>query len=402
MIKAGVTTGVVVLDLGNCFVGADVATINGGFAAGGTTTGDCRFGAAGMGGSFNTVGVREAHLDIDLSNFRALLGRQTVKLGHGIVLDDTVDAITLVIPMGGATLTGSLLQVADVADALGFPGADINNDTSVWLVNLGMDHGSHIINIYDALVYDQAGAPVTGFSTSYPTGVIGAGVFLTADKIWYNILGLSLDVKSGSMALAAEASYTTGQISNFSGSGDARVKGWNLMGDATVDTGGAKVGATFVYAAGTEQNATKDVTADDISGNFQLGNILLNNEMTTDRDGGSLGGGLAGMGITAIKAHVSMMPSDKLTVSGALIYALTTELCNGTVGALACGGMGSREIGTEVDLNAAYAVDSNLTFAAGAGYLFTGDGAQDFYSSLVAAGADSDIWKLSAKVVFTF
>lgn len=404
-ITAGATTGVVVLDFGNCFFGADVATINGPGAVGaGAFTGDCRFGAGGAGRSYNTVGVREAHLNIDLKTFRAILGRQTLKLGHGIVFDDTADAITVVIPMGDATLTGSLLQLADETDGLGaaLP-TDINSDTSVWVLNLGMDHGNHVLNVYNAFLYDQASGGVTTFNTIYPTGVVGAGVFGAADKIWYNIVGVSLDVKNGPMALAAEGTYTMGTISNGLPGVDIRLKGWNLMGDVTVDTGGSKVGATVVYAAGTDQGAVSDATANDISGNFQLGNIILNSEQFADRDGGSLGGGLIGMGILAVKGHISTPVSDKLTVGGALIYARTAELCAPLGGALPCGGMNDREIGTEVDLNAAYAVDGNLTLSAGAGYLFTGDGAQDFYAGAPAGGgADSPIWKLAGRAVFTF
>ena len=89
-VKAGVTTGVVVLDLGNCWASADSAAFNGGVAPF-SFTGDCRFGTAGLGHSFNAVGVREAYLHIDLSKVGLILGRQTLKLGHGIVFDDTVD-----------------------------------------------------------------------------------------------------------------------------------------------------------------------------------------------------------------------------------------------------------------------------------------------------------------------
>lgn len=391
-IKAGVTTGVVVLDFGNCTVGADVATFNAGAAAGGTFTGDCRFGTGGLGGSFNVVGVREAHLRIDLSTVDAVLGRQTIKLGHGIVLDDTVDAITVMLPLGAATITGSLLQIADATDALGIPGS-INNDTSVWLVNVGMDHDNHVVNFYNALLYDQS--PGTGVGNFiYPTGVTAA-VPLGTSTLWENFLGVSLDVDSGPINLAAEASYAIGRYSPAAG--DARLGGWNLMGDATFDAGGATVGATVLAASGQDPSATGGETnATDISGNFVLGTILLNNGQASDHDGGSLGGGFGGAGILAAKLHASLMPTPKLTVGGAAIYARTAErVCQ------AC----ERTIGLELDANAAYAVDDNLTVSAAAGYLFTGDGATDFYTIVTgpASGAsDSDIWRLVGKVAFTF
>ena len=50
-IQAGVTTGVFILDIGNCTVGADVATFNGGAAPLAPFTGNCRFGSGGLGGA---------------------------------------------------------------------------------------------------------------------------------------------------------------------------------------------------------------------------------------------------------------------------------------------------------------------------------------------------------------
>lgn len=398
-IKAGVTTGVVVLDFGNCFAGIDVATFNGP-AAGTGGTGDCRFGAGGFGRSFNTVGVREAYLHIDLSKVGLILGRQHIKLGHGIVLDDITDAITVELPMGATTVTASMLQLADATDALGIT-AGINHDTTIWLVNVGMDQKSHVINLYDAFLYDQsAAALVIGHNFMYPTGISAPFFLGGGDKIWENFAGISLDVMNGPMKLAFEGSYAFGRLESVGGT-DLRLGGWNLMGDATVDTGGAKVGGTVVYADSTQtQSGIKSITATDISGNFQLGNILLNNEQLADRDGGSLGGGFGGMGIMAVKLHADVMPTEKLTVGGAAIYARTAQLCN--IPFSYCVST-DRTIGYELDANAKYKVDDNLAFAAGAGYLVTASGAENFYSTFVGPGGNnSNLWKLSAKAVFTF
>jgi hypothetical protein len=420
-IKAGVSTGVVVLDFGNCLTGADSSTFQNGTVPGGFAipTGDCRFGTAGTGGSYNVVGVREAYLKIDLSRVGLLLGRQTLKLGHGIILDDTADAITVVLPMGSTTISASMVQLADPQSLTSFPTTTgINQDSTIWLVNVGMDHGNHLINLYDAFLYDQ-GTGTTVAQTFYPTiPVPVVAVAAGQNKIWVNYTGLSLDAKNGPMALAFEGTYDFGRIEapgTLTGS-DTRLGGYNLMGDATVDTGGAKVGGTIVYASGQENFASGDLNVTDISGNFQLGNIILNHEQTSDRDGASLGGGMGGAGIFAVKLHADMMPSEKLTVGGAVIYAQTTEegcsLYLNTVsgGAVCPGPINNRLIGYELDANAKYKVDDNLIFAAGVGYLITGSGAANFYGSLpnpapppvYPNGPNSNIWKLSAKAVFTF
>jgi hypothetical protein len=165
------------------------------------------------------------------------------------------------------------------------------------------------------------------------------------------------------------------------------------MANVTTETGGATVGATFVAAASHDPSGINEASISDISGNFQLGHIILNNEQTSDRDGGSLGGGFAGVGITALKLHAEKQTSEKATVGGAVIYALGDRPCQ------ACG----RGIGLEVDANAAYEVDENLVLSAGAGYLFTGDGAQDFYRGAPSGpGGDNDLWKLLARAVYTF
>lgn len=408
-IKAGVTTAVAVLDIGNCYFGSVLqpvtpSTINGG-AAGAGATGDCRFGTAGLGGSFVTVGVREAYMHIDLNAVGLILGRQTIKLGHGIVFDDTSDAITVVVPMNGTTITGSMLQVADNADALAVPGLDKNNDTTIWVLNLGMDHGNHTLNVYDALVWDDGFGSTDFANTVMPVGGLGFPVGLGGiDHVWWNTIGVSIDAMNGPLALMLEGSYTHGGISLAVPGSTIRLTGYNVMGDATFDAGGAKVGATVVYASGQEGQgaAVNHLNVGDISGNFQLGNILLNNEQFADRDGSSVNGGFAGQGLFAVKLHGGTMPSDKVKVDGAVIYAQTTELCNPFTCVVPST---SRVLGFEFDANAAYMVDDNLTFSAGAGYLVSGDGLSDFYTGFSGApgdGSDSNLWKLVGRATYTF
>jgi hypothetical protein len=413
-IKAGVTTGVVVLDFANCYMGASGSTVDNVTSSNpnsGANTGNCRFGTGGLGHSFNDVGVREAYLKIDLSKVGLILGRQTLKLGHGIIFDDTADAITVVLPMGSTTITGSMLQVTDNTDALGSnspnPTTGINQDTTVWLVNVGMDHGSHIINLYDAFLYDQSiSNSTTVLANFYPT-VDGHWNTFTpvGDKLWINYMGISLDAKNGPLALALEGTYDIGSLessaSNPTTTGkDIRVRGWNVMGDATADTGGAKLGGTVIYTSSQSPSAVGSVNVADISGNFQLGNILVNGEMNTDRDGSSLSGGAGGQGLFAVKLHADVMPTEKLDVGGAAIYALTPDRGNSSLGL--CGTGCDRTIGYELDANAKYTVDDNLVFSAGAGYLITANGARDFYNGGPGGPNNSNLWKLSAKAVFTF
>ncbi|HXZ25199.1 MAG TPA: hypothetical protein VEI24_03175, partial [Nitrospiria bacterium] len=117
--------------------------------------------------------------------------------------------------------------------------------------------------------------------------------------------------------------------------------------------------------------------------------------------GAGVPGGIGGAGLFAVKLHADMMPSDRLDVGGAVIFAQTT--------ALPCPGCSNRNIGYELDANGKYQVDDNLAVLVGAGYLITGSGAADFYNVYNTAnlgtpvtGSNSNIWKLSAKVVFTF
>jgi len=413
-IKAGVTTGVVLLDFANCYTGFAGSTLDGplygtgSFPTGPMGTGNCRFGTGGLGHSSNVVGVREAYLKIDLSKVQLILGRQTLKLGHGIIFDDTADAVTVILPLNGATVTASMLQMVDNTDALfNTPPFGINQDSTIWLVNLGMDHGSHIINLYDAFLYDQSVSNGTTWtSTFYPT-VDGAWFLgpLAVNKLWINYMGISLDAKSGSTTLAFEGTYDWGSAEAPGVlAKDTRIGGWNLFGDATVDTGGAKLGGTVVYTSSqSPTNFGGSLNIADISGNFQLGNILVNGEMNTDRDGSSLSGGVGGQGLFAVKLHADMMPTEKLDLNGAVIYALTPD--RGMSVLALCGTGCDRTIGYELDANAKYKVDDNLVFSAGAGYLITANGAKDFYSvndGCAARCADSNIWKLSAKAVFTF
>jgi hypothetical protein len=368
-ITAGVTTGVVTLDLTNGFGGiVDPATFNTTPGTGGT--GDTRLGSVGFGNSHNVVGVREAYLKVDLPILGLAAGRKTFKLGHGLVLDDTVDAIAVKTMLGPL---GVMLADAKVCDSQAgpfstFPGGSVfappttkfggcplsnppfgagntgtAGDTDLFIAKANFTHeDAHQLGLFVTYLNDRG--PSTLFS-------FGSG----AQNLDLWTVGVTADGKVGPANLNFEADFLTGSAEGTP-AGDVDLEGLNLLIGAGMDVGPANVGVTVLYTSGQEVGSS-DVNVNDISPNFALGNILTNFEDISDRDGGSAGN------LTGIKISAGMNPMPRVGVDAALIWAQLSE----------DNAAGEKDLGVELDGNARLKLDENSTIFAGVGYLFSGD-----------------------------
>ena len=383
----GIATGVLVVDFLSQ-EGRHVATLT---PSRTVQTGNWRLGSGGWGGSLDTIFVREAYLHGSIPWFRAVVGRQPIKLGHGLVLDDTMDALVGNFPLGPVSLTiaGVKLIELDQVD-----GARDHSDTDVYFTHFAWVPASDIeTSLFFIHLRDRGpGLNFKGFCGD-PNAV--APTFQTCDlsddlggdRMLLYALGWTLDTMFNRFHLGLETDYLTGRLET--NGDDIQLRGFNGLVQMGFILPVVEVGLTGVYASGQEEEELP-ITAGDklninaISPNFVLGNILVNNETISDRAGGDIGG------LTAVK--LTFERPLWLGVEGelAVIWARLTEPPSSDF---------DPDLGWEVDFNSTYLFDDHLTWISGVGFLFPGEGWQWFVGD---EGAEDTQIKLTTIFSYTF
>jgi hypothetical protein len=393
----GITTGVVAVDFFSQ-EGRQVATLA---PSEKVQTGSWRFGSDGFGGSLDTLFLREAYLHARIPWLRVVLGRQSIQLGHRLILDDTVDAIVLGVPAGPVSLTVAGLKIieSDKQDAF-----SESSDTDVyfshlsWVPAAGTDTSLFLVHLRDrgpGLMFNRpCGDPVDPDITP-PVYQICDLEDLGDDRMLLYVLGWTLDTNFNRFRLGLEADYLTGKIFTDSATTlnplgkDIALRGVNGLIQLDITLPGVQAGLTGLYASGQVQKDIPERGGDRlninaISPNFVLGNILVNHETTSDRDGGDVGG------MTAVK--LALERSFWFGIEGelAVIWARLTERPATGV---------DPDLGWELDFNTTYPIDDHLLWASGTGFLFPGEG----WQGLLGDEDAEDIQiKLTTKLIYTF
>ncbi len=371
--------GVVALDFVNGFCAPSVATVQSAFPLdlgfGSTTiddasgcpvgtisTGDARFGTGtAFGHSLNVVGVHEAYLMVNLKKIKAVGGRKRYRLGHGLVLDDRATGVAVRTALGPVTLTAADLNLADLA---GFGVFGTANDSDLYLLKItdtppdsSPSHGKEKYQAYlgwltdpnGNLTYNGQGATSFGPNFEAKLGLVG-----------WALNGYTY--RTGGPVMDLEFNYLWGDV-NGAGVADPDISGISAMAGGSV----GPWGLIFVYGSG--QDPAKDpavggdLNVNALSGNYTLGNILLNTSKDSDREGS--GPDIGRRGLMAVKGSYTIAARENLSIDVAAIFARTTENASATVA--------GRDLGVEVDGNAVWQLEENFQIAAGAGYLFAGD-----------------------------
>ena len=125
----GIAAGVAVVDLFSQ-EGENVATLS---PESSTTveTGFWRMGSEGPGAGLTTIVLREGYLQFTLPRASMVIGRQGIHLGHGLILDDTVDALVVLIPAGQVGLTFGNVKLVEADSDIG---GDL--DTDIYFSNV--------------------------------------------------------------------------------------------------------------------------------------------------------------------------------------------------------------------------------------------------------------------------
>ncbi|NKE72769.1 hypothetical protein [Candidatus Manganitrophus noduliformans] len=366
---AGITSGVVVLDFTSSF--SDPRQTGAGGAvdcsATGCTTGNYRFGSANFGGSYNIVGVREAYLKLDLNMVKLAFGRKPFRLGHSLILDDTMDAIVGKFMVGGFEVMLANGKLLDTNSTVAPGGGLTGSDTDLYIAKTGFNHGDmHNIGLFATYLKDRGPAFLPAAAAPDKT------------ELW--VLGVTADGKFGAINLGAEVDFLTGSQDVTTGD-SVDLAGLNVLIGLGFDVGAVDVGVAALYTTGDDGTDAGERNVNGISGNFVLGNILINDNILSDREGqcASVGGArigsggsscFAGLGVTGIKVSAGLegVPFGKTCHTElAAIWAQTTEDPIGP------GGAGDSDLGIEIDLNHKHKLDDNVAVAVNLGYLLSGD-----------------------------
>jgi hypothetical protein len=325
------------------------------------STGNGRFGTGtSFGHSLNIVGVREAYLMLNIRDTKVVAGRKHYRLGHGLVLSDTATGGAARRAFGPVTLTVADLNLGDPA-AIGFA-TGTANDSDFYLIKItdtppagSPPYGAEKYQAYFGWLADPNGN-LTYNVQGYPGQIV--------NEAKMGLFGLSLNryaYRTGGPVIDMELNYIWGDIEG-TGTADPKISGMSAMAEVTM----GKSEVTFVYGSGQDPTQTPatggDLNVNALSANYKLGQILIDNDINSDRSGGSLD--VKGRGIVALKGAYKIVDNEKSSADVAVIFAQTTEDASTAVT--------SHDLGVELGGYAKCQLDKNLELSAGVGYLFAG------------------------------
>ena len=386
----GIASGVVMVDFLSQ-VGTDVATLSA--TSGRDETGNWRLGSEGSGDDVTTVVLREAYLRVTLPWFTAQAGRHAIHLGHSLIFDDVADAITLAIPAGPVGITFGNLKLVESATKMGTS----SSDSDIYFANASWTVRPTVVTSLFFLTLQDRGPSLTLHGVCQdPAGVPPAFQScavedLGNDRAQLLVGGLTLDIKRERFYLGFEVDLLQGGIETRDitdlnpGGNNLDLKGLNALLELEFRWPFLIVGLTGVYASGQDVSRLDDeININAISANYVLGNILVNNEMDSDRDGGSIGG------LTAVRLSLQKNLRDQLVGEFVVIWARMTERPAPGI---------DPELGWEFDLNATYTFDDYLVWVSGIGFLLVDEAWEGVYGDPFA---EDNLIKVSTKFIFTF
>ena len=358
-IQQGMTTAVVQADLlGNhTAFGVAGAADNGNLVLGNAT-----------GNSYDLVGIRQAYLAVNFPHVTVIGGRYEVKLGNGLVLNDTSDIVAVTAPVGPVNLlVGYLILGENDSGASGTnPPAGSTNDNKAIAVNAGIKNlgGSGLDGNLFLVSVDATAAVENNLM----------------------VIGLTGNGMVGPANVAAEIDVFTGDATSSVG-----YEGTNLLLAGGLPVGPIGLNAAILYASGQSSGASADTNINAIDGDFRASNILVRNDFNNYEGLSSIGMASGqNLGLQAIKIAATLQPMKALNATHTpeigLVWAQTSE----------DDADGDSDIGIEIYVNTNCVFDQNLSGNIGLAFVSAGD-------ALAAAPADpEDQLKVEASLTFHF
>jgi hypothetical protein len=307
----------------------------------------------------------------------------------------------------------------------------------------------HVLEVYGGVLWDDDASGNSGLggvlNNSYAFNWGGNRGYYDA---WVGFVGvgytgnfadmIDLNVEASWVFGDADGHFIAGAVNPFNTgvpANNARtsldISGWNVYADLSYYNDLFRVGVAFAMGSGQEHiwNAASwehvnmnYVTTD---GDFSFAHIITggHNDGRASVWGNQLYGNNTLENITAIKGYFEVCPMDKLTISGAVIWAMWTEdigINNLTRAAVFApdspayrhpaslyGNYNyhswevSNELGWEIDLAISYEIMEGLTYTLEGGVLFTGD-SWDYEKADGTRGDWGEIWSIVNTLQYEF
>jgi opacity protein-like surface antigen len=337
---------------------------------------------------FGELNFRNAYIDFNLANpclpLNFKIGRQQVKVGHGIVFAGSPDALAITSKYKNIDFGFWTAKISE--------GSTTQSDDwdmyTVWAKCSPIPNHTFGANfIYER---GESGA-FSDQQFGYPNG-LALSNFNENVKFRPWIISLTADGNIDPITYRAEFSYMGGDISNADAQGDDwELSAWAILAGldynlASVCKKPAKVGVEFGYGTG-EENGSND-------GSYN--GFLMHDpewwyaDLMSDVVGLYLLNGLNNRAY--IKVGGEMKPMDKLTFNAAYLYNWAPETNS----------EGRYEghhnfMGHEFDLAATYDIFKNLSFELKGAYLVAGD-----YFNDVDGDSPTDPYGITGTLLFKF
>ena len=371
-VKEGITTGVVQLFLnslanGNQPEGGYIWGSNGGYSSN-LQTGPL---------------VHQAYLDMQTPIGNLYAGRRLIKLGHGIILNDTADNIAFHLPVGFIEFDLAYLKLQEPDSVNYGNNDDYDRNGMIFNINLKLNETDSM-----GFFYASENQRATG---------------LMIDDTHVLAVGFSGDARIAGIDWSAE--FDT--LSGFDG--DFRVNlpraGMNIFMSGSMPVRFGRVGLDILRIRG---NTLGETPFNSLAGDFVGGNGILLNDQTRFGGGIDLNHGMADMAdpsgylsllshnFQSVKGSITLNPIKKLII-GMEFFPFVTVIDRGVLG------LTNEKIGMEVNLTGTYPIIGDFfKVSGGVAYFKAGDAMQEIAAKTGISSVADNVIKSRLSLLYTF
>ena len=328
----------------------------------------------------NSYSIYVQHLYMDYQSGYGLfrLGRQSSDIYYGDFLNIDTDGHML---RWYSNDLGGGLKISAYLQKYGTTGEGSPDPTS-------SDNDS---DLYSLGVYREAHNLTTSLWLDYFRDHSGTN---STDKI--KLKGY-YEQNSDCLHAMAEFAYVVGATDYATpGTPDDDIRNLAVIAELGVILDRVDISLTSFYASGDandDADHKKKAAMDETYGlgsEFGLLTILTNTDarLLTGEDGRQANSAMVQAGVKAIAATSDLAATEKLTLHGAVAYAVAADEQQGW----------DDEYGWEIDLGLSYQIMDNLNYAIDGGYLFSGD----FFKGADKAGENQNVLLVTNVVSMTF
>ncbi|MHB8483185.1 MAG: hypothetical protein ACYDBV_10730, partial [Nitrospiria bacterium] len=327
--------------------------------------------------------VHQAYLNVQTPAGNLYAGRRLIKLGHGLILNDTADNIAFHLPVGFFDFDLGYLKLQE-PDSVNY-GSNDNYDRNGIIFNSSLK-----LNETDSLEF---------FYASEDQRATG----LMIDDTHVLVVGFSGDARIAGIDWSAE--FDT--LSGFDG--DLKVNlpraGMNVFLKGSMPVSFGRVGIEILRIRG---NAIGETPYNSLAGDFVGGNGILLNDQTRFGGGIDLNHGMADMAdpsgylsslshnFQSVKGSLTLNPIKKLIVSMEF-FPLVTVIDRQVAG------LTNEKIGMEANITGTYPIIGEiLKISGGVAYFKAGDVMREIAAITGIPSVADDVVKSRLSLVYTF